>query len=404
VLYAAGPSVNFYDGGATHIVFENLRTHERHSLLDGASYPRYLDAGYLLYSSDGVLHVRPLEWPRSTLPGPVAEFAEHVATGTLNGGASGFAVSRSGTLVLAPARERPLIRPVWVDTAEHIEALPLPPGRYSSPKLSPDGTQLALTVSLPETDIWVYDIARGTSTKLTDDGASQWPVWTPDGRRIAYASTATGQVRLLWKPVDGSAVAELLASGAAYAPRAFTGDGALLLFDDVSPATTAIRGLAVDTLAVVPVLQTSARVAWGALSPDGRWLAYVSEESGRDEVYVQPFPGPGLRWQVSTEEGREPLWDRDGRQLFFRKGGEIWSATVRSAEPGSITTPFATLDPRLVVSGSFVSSWALSYDVASDGRFLMLAVEQSATSVSPNPIVIVNWSETLSRTHAANTD
>jgi Tol biopolymer transport system component len=224
-----------------------------------------------------------------------------------------LSVSSTGSLLYAsggifPDAERIL---AWVDRNGSAEPLPLSPRPYVNPRLSPDG-QRVLVWTQGDRNVWVHELSRGVITRLTFEGRNARAIWTPDGTRITYASTSAGAENLFSRPSDGSGTAERLASSdVQQAPGAWTPDGKTLLFMDGALAddiwTLSLEG----DRRPHPFSQTPFNEQYPDLSPDGRWLAYASNQSGRVEVYVQPYPGPGARQQISVDGGTAPVWSRD---------------------------------------------------------------------------------------------
>ena len=307
---------------------------------------------------------------------------------------------------------------VWVDRRGGEEVLATPPRGYSNPPLSPDGTQMAIDIRDEELDIWLWNFARETLTRLTfDPGFDRFPVWSPDGRRIAFSSVRDGsQGNLFWQAADGSGPVERLAdqSDRQLFPTAFSSDGtAILIFgtaggggttiddDDISiiPLDADAAGGS-GTNDVRPLLATTFGEMNGDLSPDGRWLAYQSNESGQNEIYVRQFPDVDAgRWQVSTGGGTQPLRARSGRELFYRNAAALMAVPVETGPS------FAAGNAELLFEGQdAVSLGARTYDVSPDGeRFLM--VKEVATENTPTPphfILVQNWFEELNRLVPAN--
>jgi serine/threonine-protein kinase len=286
---------------------------------------------------------------------------------------------------------------VWVDVAGNVEPLPIPSRAFTDPTISPDGRSVAFTTLGAVETIGIYDFARHTLSALTATtaGSSQAPVWAPDGSRLAYRGTRAGFRNLFWKAVDGGAEeVRLTTSGNLQTPTSWS-NANLLAFTDVSVTT----GYDIWVLSMAGggqpqvVLQTKGTETNPAFSRDGRWLAYVSSESGTNEVYVRPFPGPGRRLQVSTDGGFEPVWSRNGRELFYRRGDAMMAATIT-------TEPVPTAgSPRPLFKGTYAATdtGGAGYDVAMDGRFLMVQpveAPQPATSIN----LVLNWFDELKRT------
>ena len=219
------------------------------------------------------------------------------------------------------------------------------------------------------------------------------PVWAPDGKRIAFNSTKEGPPNLFWQLADGGGGLErLTTSEYADVPLSWSPDGQLLAFIEVNPTTGFdIWVLRLGDRKAQPFIRTQFNESAPQFSPDGRWMAYVSNESGRYEIYVQPYPGPGGKSQISTEGGTEPMWNRNGRELFYRSGNKLMAVDI-ATHPS-----FTAGKPRMLFEGQYVPTPGTSpdYDVAPDGqRFLMLKPsEQEATPTQIN--VVLNWFEEL---------
>lgn len=232
--------------------------------------------------------------------------------------------------------------------------------------------------------------------RLTSGGRNLWPIWMPDGQRITFASTRTGSARLYRIAADGSGLEEQLTTTSYnHAPRAWLADGSTLLFDEVHPTTNwDMWCLPMDTKKPWEFQATKYREFQGAFSPDGRWVAFTSNDSGRNEVYVRPFPGPEPRSRVSTNGGQEPLWNRNGRELFFRLNDAVMAVEIHPQ------STFEAGQPRVLFSGPFIEGvWTTSYDVAPDGqRFIMTRYNDNLPA--PQVTVVLNWA-TVARDNLA---
>ena len=372
----------------------SLETGEQKVLLENARQARYLSTGHLVYeqSRTGNLMVVPFDLAALEETGdsvPVVQGVRQSPVGSVD-----YAISDNGTLVYVPSTSTGGFRLtlVWVD--RQGQATPLIEDRqvYFGPRLSPDGQRVAVEVRSDVNqggDIWIYDIGHGTRMRLTVEGTNQSPVWTPDGTRVTFNSIRDGPRDLYWKPADGSGQAEpLLKSENALVPASRSPDGELLAFYDTSGARD-IWVLPREGDAS-PFVATAFDERSSMFSPDGRWLAYVSDESGRDEVYVQPYPGPGGKWPISTEGGTEPRWSADGRELFYRLGDKMMVVEVQS-EPA-----FTSGRPQLVFEGPYLLGTSVAnYDISPDGqRFLMIKVEEGQQDQIN---VVLNWFEELKR-------
>ena len=222
----------------------------------------------------------------------------------------------------------------WVDRQGTSQALPAPPRPYFVPRLSPDGQRVAVSTR-DIRQVWSYDIARGALSPVTVDGQSNYGIFAPDGKRVVFRSGAAGgEDNLYWKAADGSgAVERLTTSARSQTPGSWSPDGTTLAFveegDSKGFFQFDIWVLSIGDRKTRAVIHTAANEMTPEFSPDGRWLAYVSNESGRNEVYVQPYPGPGERHLISTNGGEQPAWSGNGRELFYVQGGAFGTAAVR---------------------------------------------------------------------------
>jgi Tol biopolymer transport system component len=286
---------------------------------------------------------------------------------------------------------------------------------YAEPRLSPDGTRVALTIRDQENDVWIWDFARRTPTRLTfDPGVDERPVWTPDGRRIVFASSRAGALNLFMQAADGTGAVERLTTSAdPQAPAFVAPDGTGVVGSVVAPKTagdvvwfslkSSLRqsgsgaAAAPSVAQVEPLVRTTAIEFNPEVSPNGRYIAYQSNESGRDEIYVRPFPRVNDgRWQVSTGGGTRPTWARNGRELFY-----VDLANTLTAMPVHTSgATFTTSNPvKLFEMASAASlTAARDYDVAPDGqRFLMIkeTVARDPHARAAGMIVVQNWVEEL---------
>ncbi|MCH8267337.1 MAG: serine/threonine-protein kinase [Acidobacteria bacterium] len=391
-----------------------LETGEQRELIQGGTHARYVPTGHLVYAqagTPGTLLAVPFDLERLEVTGnpvPIVEGVMQLNTSYL----AQFSFSHLGTLVYVPAASdlQGGMTLVWVDRTGAVEPLAAPPRQYRNPTLSPDGQRLAVTIPGLPPDVWVYDIARHTLIRLTFEGDNRLPIWTPDGKRVTFRSNrAGGPWNLFWKSADGSGTAERLAtSERTQTPSSWSPDGRLLAFYDRiftggtsttegdiwvlplegDPSTSSGRAGKPQ-----PFLQTQFYEAAPMFSPDGRRLAYVSNESGKNEVYVQPFPGPGGKRQISTDGGAEPVWARNGRELFYRNGSQMMAVEI-ATEP-----TFSAGLPRLLFEGNFQPSAAslANYDVTPDGQRFVMIQEGAPDSPPPQINVVLNWFEELKR-------
>ena len=402
-LLPGGETVLFVAYGATYqdvsIVAQSLKTGERRVLIEGASLPHYASTGHMLYvqpKRPGTIMAVAFDVETLELAGTPVPVVEGVLTD--RGDHAHWSLSRSGMLVYAPGgfkeAENNL---VFVDRQGIATPVGTPLQRpYHFPRLSPDGRRVAVTLAGIQSTLWIYERSGSAFNRLTFAGNNDWAVWTPDGKRVTYASNRAEPWRLFWKPFDGSGKEELLLARETgdQQPYSWSADGKVLVYSEATPAAQQdIWVMPIGDRQPRPILQTSASEVDARLSPDGRWLAYASDESGRYEVYVQSYSGAGGKWQISADGGREPVWAHNGREIFYRSGDKMMAAEVAS-QPA-----FQPATSRLLFQGPYEGTTSISpdYDVtADDQRFLM--VQRSEQQSSPTDFnVVLNWLEELKR-------
>jgi serine/threonine-protein kinase len=314
---------------------------------------------------------------------------------------AGFDVSSSGTLAMLPAgAERMSRRLVLVDTAGRVEALPLPPGQYEQVRISPDGRQAIIQTIEGVITLWIYDFGRATLTPLVKaNETSQAGVWTADSQRVIFRATRKGLRNLFWKAADGTGAEERLIEkeGVVHTPHSVTPDGKWVVDGEGGGRETGpdlwMASLDGDRTTATPIVATPASELNAMVSPNGAWLAYMSDDSGRNEIYVRPFPEPGARTLVSRNGGMEPLWSRDGRRLFFLEGDKFMAVDVATS------SSFSASVPRVLYEAPFQFSpnATTSYSLAPDGeRFLR--VQSVHPDLPANRIdIVLNLREELRR-------
>jgi eukaryotic-like serine/threonine-protein kinase len=372
---------------------------ERRSLVPDGTSPHYAASGHLLYAQGGNLMAAPFDPGRLQLTGPAVPVVEGVLQLGNSNGAAQYCLSATGSLAYVAGGVQALEHLVWVNRNGTEQPLAAPPHAYLWLRISPEGRRVALTIEEQETQIWLYDLARETLTRLTFVGnVNELPVWTPDGKRIAFSSSKEGLRNLFWQMADGSGGPEQLTTSgfSSISPSSFSADRQLLAFHE-NNATTGwdLWVLRLSDRKAQPFLRTSFNEAAASFSPDGRWLAYISDESGRYEVYVQPYPGPGGKYQISSDGGTEPVWNPNGKELFYRSGDKMMSAEI------AMQSGFSVSKARMLFQGPYVRATGVSpfYDISHDGqRLLMIKPGDQTSSTSLNQIVIVqNWFEELKR-------
>jgi serine/threonine-protein kinase len=378
------------------IVVQSLETGERRVLIEGGRDARYLPTGHLVYAREGTLLAVAFNLGRLEVSGGPVPMAEGIMDADTRTGAAHFSSSKLGSLVYVPGGQQFRSELVWVD--RQGQAVPLIEDQvsFSNPRLSPDGRTVAVQVTRDGRDIWIYDAERGTRMRLTVGGENANPVWTPDGERITFASARSGgSPNLYWKTADGSGEAQvLLTREKAIAPSSWSPDGKTLAFFEVNSANARDIWTLSEEGDATPFVTTSFNEITPMFSPDGQLLAYVSNESGNHEVYVQPYPGPGGKWPISKDGGTEPRWSHDGRELFYRQGQQMMVVAVET-EP-----TFTVGRSQIVFEGDYQMQMSISgdtnYDLSTDSkRFLMVKVSEQ--EAQPQINVILNWFEELKR-------
>jgi len=383
------------------IAVQSLASGQRKVLIESGFDARYSATGHLVYASGHALLAVPFDLQRLEVTGAPVTLVEHVATTALTG-IGGFRLSANGSLVYQPEQSIAGRVLAWVNRSGTETPLPIPPRGFSHPRVSPDGKRLAFAAADGErNDIWIYELATDRLSRVTLDGTNLLPAWTADGQRLTYASVRGRTQHLIWQPIDGSGPAESLVSGTnTLEPGAWTpGNEAFVYMDSPPNGLSQLLFLSPGgTTRPQPAVRKNEATRGNrspSLSPDGRWLAYTSNETGRTEIYVESFPASGSRHLVSMEGGDEPLWGRDGRELFFRRATSLFAVPVRAAAKFSAGKPVRLFDAD-VANAAAGFAGALNYDVAPDGRFLMVKPSEEEQAL-PHLNVVLNWAHELSR-------
>jgi Tol biopolymer transport system component len=377
----------------------DLARRQAKTLIDGGTSGAYSPSGHIVYARQGKLFAAAFDLRRQEVTGTPFEVLDGVMMSG-NTGAAHFSLSDRGDLAYVPGGSDGGNRTlVWVNRSGKAEPLPLPPASYLYPRISPDGGSLAVEIEGPSHDFYVYDFARTVLSKVTTDGLSHAPLWSPDGKQIAFRSWQAGGMTMWMMPADRSAAPMRLdPSGTRQSPVSFSPDGKFLSFDQKDPETrddVMVLPLG-GNRAPVPVARSRFLEGSGKFSPDGRWIAYAAFESGRPEIWVQAFPGPGLKLQISNAGGIDPVWRRGGGELYYRSGDKMMAVTVTTSPT------FKAGPPRVLWEGVYSRGTASScgmpgvtsssYDVSADGeRFLM--VRDDAPPDASRIIVVLNWAQ-----------
>ena len=379
------------------IAVQSLETGKREILPVEGTFARYEPAGYLVLAQRGGLFAVPFDLKRLQVTGPPVRVLDNVAMDASTG-AIDFSLSRTGSLSYIPGgwSYADLVLG-WADRKGSVLPLPAPARAYANAHISPDGKRIAVAdQGSGGSGIWVYDISRGTMMRLTyatDNSA----LWTPDGTRIAYMQESNRTFAIKWKPADGSGPEETLISPQNFAqvPVSWSPDGKFLAYTSIGgPTLTGVR------IWILPLegkheprefVRTGSLLGQARFSPDGHWLAYASNESGRGEVYVEPFPGPGGKWQISTDGGNWPVWARSGRELFYLNGSKIMSVSV-NIQPGFVaSTPRVLADVPLQTSSFYAANG--EFDVSPDGQHFLFIKSREQNALPGEVRVVLNWDE-----------
>jgi Tol biopolymer transport system component len=378
------------------------------TLVEGGADARYSPSGHIIYMKVGTLMAVPFSIDRLQVTGSPVALIENVMQ-SLNvpnfndeTGAGQFAISNSGTLLyvtggIYPDLEESL---VLVDRKGNAEALPsLSPKPYLNPRFSPDGSKIAFGIpsGLLHSDLWIYDIHRAALGRVTSNGASMRPVWSPDGKRLIYLTILPGVPGLYLAAADGTGQPERLTTDFAAQPSSWAAQK-----NTVALGTPTSQGR-LSQIWVLPMdgerklqlfLESKYNLYHPEFSPDGRWIAYASNESSGFQVYVQPYPGPGEKTQVSTDGGTSPVWTANGREILYKNGQRFLSAAVTSLDPLRVETPKLLFEAR---ENEYSEQTPIrGWDVSSDGQHFLLRHPEDIKDEPVTQIhVVLNWSREL---------
>lgn len=376
-----------FSSSQASIAVLSLKTRKWQTLVQGGTYPHYVPAGYLLYTQGGALLAVPFDLDRLKVTGSPVPILEGVMSNPETGEAR-FTFSRDGTLAYIPGSIAEARRKlVLVSQTGTSQVLTQSEGAYEDLSLSPDGRRVALTVEGPTWNIWIYEIPRGTLTRFTFENDNRDPFWTPDGKRVVYTSFRNGKYGLYWKAADGSGGEEQLISDTNWlCASSFSSDGKELAYIEQSPET------GID-IWILPLdgerkprsfLRTRFKEWFPEFSPDGHWLAYESDESGRFEIYLQQYPGPGRKVQISNEGGSRPVWSHDGRTLFYVKGDKLMRVPIETK------TGFAAGMTQQEFEGNYYTSGHY-FDVMPDGKQFVFIKEMEQARAATQINLVLNW-------------
>jgi serine/threonine-protein kinase len=372
-----------------NIAILSIESGEWKILVQDGSNAHYLRTGHIVFERAGSLQAVPFDLDRLEIAGAPVPVLEGMAASL------SFGISGDGTLVYIPSgTEVGSSTLVWVDRQGAEQPVLEEPQDYGHQRFSPDGRHMAVVIS---SDIWLLELDRGTMTRLTFGGLNTRPFWSPDGRRIGFSSIRGTESGVFWMSAEGTGEPEPL-MGFWAAPTSLTSDGEFLVFhirSDVAMSWDIGMLHLASELEPEILFGASFNEHTAVLSPDDRWLAYVSDESGQEEIYVCAFPEPHRKWRISTEGGAQPQWSPDGRELFYRNGDKMMAVAI------STDAEFTPGIPELLFEGRYslgigMEAPVTNYDVSHDGqRFVMVRPEESSGPVQFH--VIINWFEELER-------
>lgn len=391
-----------------------LATGRWHDLLEDGADARFVRPGHLVFLRLGVLMAVPFDLMRLEVAGSPAPAvagisqALHSTNSRYETGAGQFSVSPSGTLVYAAGGIDPDRRDflVWVDAGGAVEQEASFRAPFFAIRISPDGRRIAYSRLGMEYEIWIRDLERGTDTKMTSGGMAEFPVWTPDGKRLVFDWVEVGVPNLFWQPVDGSAPMERLTTSAHFQyPSSMTPDGETLAFvEETAETGRDIHLLNMRDRSVESFLESADFEAYPEFSPDGKWIAYVTNESGREEVYVRPFPDGRGRWQISHQGGTLPVWAPDGKRLYYQCRSrimsdevwvyDVWAVDIETRAGFAPGKPLRLMELVGYARGTPVRCW----DISPDGRrFITPKFEENTFLPITELVLVLNWSEELRR-------
>ncbi|MBN2316039.1 MAG: serine/threonine-protein kinase [Sedimentisphaerales bacterium] len=373
-------------------VLFSLETMEKKVLVKNISCARYVSTGHLVYVRAGAIEAVPFNLTTLQVTGTPIPVLRQVLLDSVSGTAQ-FAVSINGLLVYAPGADTARSIPVWIDRQGEVEPLPMPAQIYGTFRLSPDGRRLVILVRELQSNVYIYDVVRGTGTKLTVEGNNYYPVWTRDGKRIIFSrhDETEEQWQILWALADGSGKPEVLCSSQSrLAPCSLSSDGKLLALYKGNHDLWTLQLEGQHELKLLR--ETEFMEVLPTFSPDGKWIAYASQRGDKMQIYVRPYPAISSVWQISTNLGEEPIWSPKGDELFYRSGDNKWMVVSISTEP-----EFVAGTPQVLFEGPYSNVSGLSYDVAPDGRRFLALKPQYDDSLVRKLHVVTNWFEELKR-------
>ena len=371
----------------------SLENRKSKILIPDGYFARYVPTGHLVYVRAGAIEAVPFNLTTCEVTGRSVPVLEGVQLNSVIRTAQ-FAFSDEGMLVYVPGGDIRKTTPTWVDREGNVEPLAMPARSYGALKLSPDGKRLAISAIEAKINIYIYDITHKREIRLTKEGRNTHPFWTPDGRRVLFnhrSEQTEGLLNLFWAPADGSGEPELLVSPGG-SPWSWSPDGKwLAVHGDRSGTKHDLCILSMENLGEQKVILETEFTEWGpSISPDGRWIAYSSNQGGGTfQIYVRPYPAMDRIIPISRESGEEPIWSRNGDELFYRNKNK-WMVVSISTEP-----EFVAGTPEVLFEGPYGQVGGLSYDAAPDGQRFMVLLPEHDDSQVRELHVVTNWFEEL---------
>ena len=384
------------------VVAQSLKTGDRRVIVDGGSDARYLPTGHLVYAKGGLLFAAPFDPAGLSISGgrvPIVEGVRRSDGGQT--GAAQFSVSDTGSLVYVPGPISGLFSRydlAFSDRAGVVEKLKLASGAYQAPRISPDGKRVA--VGLDDAsggNIWIYDLSNESSIRqLTFGGRNRFPVWTPDGQRVAFQSDRQGDAAVFWQRADGTDTAQRLTRagrGVSHIPESWSRTGDRFLFSTLTSSGFSLSSFSVPDGKAETYGDVRSTFPLNAVfSPDGRWLAYQLFSSRDTGVFVEPFPRTGAKSRIAPR-GVQPLWSPDGKELFYSAGGLFFMVAVKPGRGFDFSSAVSIPRPFLDLGATI----ARVYDMSPDGRRFIgiVASGQGQVEVLTQMNVVLNWFEEL---------
>ena len=413
VLFVSHPDTGTTEQGQA--VVQSRATGERRVLINGVRDVRYVPSGHLVYGRGNALLAQAFDPGRLTLSGGPVPVLDGVSNAADTTPAMHVAVSSTGTLLYVPGattNATTLTKLVLVMRNGTRSELADILGMAWFPRFSPDGSRVAYGVSrgtslTDPSDLWVLDVTRGARTRVTFTGNNRfYPIWTRDGARLAFADGSGATNRILSTFADGSGgLQTLLDVGPRRFPTSWSPDGRVLALYTTGPTET--RDLLMlnvdgDKRTITPFVETPFEERGAIFSPDGRWVAYVSNKSGQNDVFARPFPGPGGEVTISVGGGQEPVWAPSGRELFYRHDGKLLTVRIdQTASSLTVGAPTRVFDDPYRLDTGGASGGVANYDISPNGqRFVMVEEPRSANDAAIRTVrlqVILNWFEELKR-------